>query len=109
MEAEAKSRHEQTRLQARSEIETALVSYRASRSRLRHLDESAGASERAAGLARLRFAEGASDFLPVLDAERTLLEAQDRRALGRIAATTALVAVYRSLGGTWPSGATPEP
>jgi len=55
-----------------------------------------GASERAAALARLRFDEGASDFLQVLDAERTMLEAQDRLAAGRTAATTGLVAVYRA-------------
>jgi len=38
----------------------------------------------------------------VLDAERTLLEAQDQLAAGRTAATTSLVDVYRALGGTWP-------
>jgi len=43
--------------------------------------------------------EGASDFLPVLDAERTLLDRQDARALGRTEAMTGLVAVYRALGG----------
>ena len=48
---------------------------------------------------RQRFEEGAADFLQVLDAERTLLEAQDRLAAGRTGATTALVAVYRALGG----------
>jgi outer membrane protein, multidrug efflux system len=47
----------------------------------------------------LRFTEGASDFLPVLDAERTLLEAQDRLALGRTEAAAALVAVYRATAG----------
>jgi len=38
----------------------------------------------------------------VLDAERTMLEAQDRLAAGRTAATTGLVAVYRALGGALP-------
>jgi outer membrane protein TolC len=47
----------------------------------------------------LRFTEGASDFLPVLDAERTMLEAQDRLALGRTQAAAALVNVYRATGG----------
>jgi outer membrane protein TolC len=69
---------------------------------LTHLDDAATASERAAELARLRYAEGASDFLQVLDAERTMLEAQDRLALGRTDATTGLVALYRALGGRWP-------
>ena len=102
-EAEAKARYEQAILRSRAEIETALVAYRRARERLQHLDDAAAASERAAELARLRFTEGASDFLQVLDAERSLLEAQDRRAVGRTSATTALVAVHRALGGVWPT------
>ena len=61
----------------------------------------AAASERAAELARLRFEGGVADFLQVLDAQRTVLDAQDRLALGRTDATTALVEVYRAIGGDW--------
>ena len=75
------------------------MAFRKARERLGALEESAAASERAAEFARLRFAEGAADFLQVLDAERTMLEAQDRRAVGRAAAALALVAVYRAVGG----------
>ncbi|HSE27101.1 MAG TPA: TolC family protein [Gemmatimonadales bacterium] len=98
-EAEAGARYTQAILRAEEEVETALVSYRKAQERLARLGESAGASERAAEFARLRFVEGASDFLQVLDAERTLLEAQDRLASGRADAATALVGVYRALGG----------
>jgi outer membrane protein TolC len=35
----------------------------------------------------------------VLDAERTMLERESERALGRTAAETGLIAVYRALGG----------
>jgi NodT family efflux transporter outer membrane factor (OMF) lipoprotein len=108
-EQEAEARYRQTMLQARAEIATALVAYRSARERLGHLEESARASERAAELARLRYTEGASDFLQVLDAERTLLEAQDRLAVGRSGATAALVAVYRALGGTPPASVTTPP
>jgi NodT family efflux transporter outer membrane factor (OMF) lipoprotein len=98
-EAEAKARYEQTRLRAMEDVETSLVAYSKARQSLRHLEAAAAASERAATLARLRFEEGATDFLQVLDAERTTLEAQDRLAAGRTAATTGLVALYRALGG----------
>lgn len=98
-EAQAVARYEQTMLSAQEEAETALTSYRGARARLEHLEEAAAASERAVALARLRFEGGATGFLEVLDAERTLLEAQDRLAQGRQAATTSLVAVYRALGG----------
>ena len=41
------------------------------------------------------------DFLEVLDAERTQLEAEDRKAQSRTQAVTSLVAVYKALGGGW--------
>jgi outer membrane protein TolC len=74
------------------------VQYERARERLQHLLDAAEASGRATELARLRYEEGAGDFLEVLDAERRLLEAEDRLSEGRTAATNALVGVYRSLG-----------
>ena len=55
----------------------------------------------AAMLARQRYDNGATDFLTVLDAERVLLEAQDQFAQSQTRTATALVAVYKSLGGGW--------
>jgi len=101
-EAEAEAYYRKTQLQAYEEIATTVVAYNKARRSLDFLEAAARASERAAGLARLRFDEGATDFLQVLDAERTMLEAQDRLATGRTAATTGLVALYRALGGTLP-------
>ena len=100
-QAEAEARYEQSVLRAMQETETALVTYQKARGRLERLDESAAASERAAELARLRFEGGVADFLQVLDAQRTVLDAQDRLAQGRTDATTALVEVYRAIGGDW--------
>jgi NodT family efflux transporter outer membrane factor (OMF) lipoprotein len=99
VQAEAKARYRQTVLESMEEVERSRIRYEKSRARLRHLEDAAAASERAAELARLRFTEGASDFLPVLDAERTMLEAQDRLVVGRTEAASALVAVYRATGG----------
>ena len=42
-----------------------------------------------------------TDCLTVLDAERTLLEAQDRLAESETLTVTALVAVSKALGGGW--------
>jgi multidrug efflux system outer membrane protein len=42
-----------------------------------------------------------ADFLTVLDAERTLLDAQDRLADSETRTATALIAVYKALGGGW--------
>ncbi len=98
-EAEADANYRKTALQAREEIATSVVAYTKARQSLDYLEAAAKASERAAALARLRFDEGASDLLQVLDAERTMLAAQDRLVAGRTAATTGLVAVYRAVGG----------
>lgn len=99
---EARANYDQTVLLALEETETALVTYDRARARLTHLTDAAAASERAAELARLRFQEGVTDFLQVLDAERTMLEAQDQLAEGRTNAVTAFVQLYRALGGAWP-------
>ena len=56
-----------------------------------------------AELARLRFNGGVADFLQVLDAERTQLEAQDQLAQSRSGAATAYAALYKALGGSWPA------
>src|SRR5256885_9915380 len=60
------------------DMETSLARYRAGRLQVERLQDASAASERAAELARMRFREGVTDFLQVLDAERTQLEAQDR-------------------------------
>ena len=106
---EARASYDQQVLLALEETETALVAYDRARARLALLRESAEASERAAELARLRFDEGVTDFLQVLDAERTMLEAQDALARGQTDAVTAFVALYRALGGIWPLSADDQP
>ena len=102
-EREAQSQYDATVLRAVQEIESALVRYRTARGRVDRIREAAAASERAAGLARLRFTGGVADFLQVLDAERTQLEAQDQLAQSRTDAATAYAALYKALGGSWPN------
>jgi outer membrane protein, multidrug efflux system len=104
-ESEAQAQYDATVLRALQDVETSLVRYRTARGRLSRLRDAADASERAAELARLRFTGGVADFLQVLDAERTQLEAQDQLARSRTEAATAYAALYKALGGTWP-GAT---
>ena len=83
------------------EVETALVRYRR-RGPVQRIKDAAGRGA-AAELARARFSGGVADFLQVLDAERTQLEAQDQLAQGRTQAATAYAALYKALGGTLPS------
>jgi multidrug efflux system outer membrane protein len=98
-EAEAQARYTQTVLRALQEVETGLVRYRTARARVERIQEAAEASARAAELARLRFTGGVADFLQVLDAERTQLEAEEQLAQSQTDAATAYAALYQALGG----------
>ncbi len=96
--------YEKTVLDALEETEDSLVTHARARDRLVHDEAAVRASNTAASLARVRYENGASDFLQVLDAERTLLESEDRLARSRTEAATSLIAVYKALGGGWQAG-----
>jgi outer membrane protein, multidrug efflux system len=93
--------YEQSVLRALEETEDALVTHARTRESLKDATDSAQASLTAARLARTRYEGGVVDFLVVLDAERTQLEAEDRLAQSRTDAATSLIAVYKALGGGW--------
>ena len=78
------------------------MTYDRAHARLSILESAVRSSSRAADLAQQRFEAGLTDFLQVLDAERTLLDAENQLAIGHTTAATALVAVYKAVGGTWP-------
>ena len=94
--------YERTVLTALEETEGALVDFGQEQSRQQFLATSAEASQKATDLAHQRYEGGVSDFLSVLDAQRSLLEAQDRLAASQTRTVTALVAIYKALGGGVP-------
>ena len=96
---EAFADYEQTMLLALEDTENALVAYGQRQERLVKLTDEARESSRAASIARLRYREGAVDFLALLDAERTQLQAEDGVALAESDVFTALVGLYRAVGG----------
>ncbi len=93
--------YEQTVLRALEETENAFVDFAQNQSRLAATVDQAAASGRAAELARIRYREGAIEFLRLLDAERTLLEAEDAVARAETDLNTSVVAIYKALGGGW--------
>ncbi len=99
---EAQSTYNATVLQALEESEGSLVTYDRAHARLAILESAVRSSARAADLAQQRFEAGLTDFLQVLDAERTLLDAESQLTQGYTSAATALVSVYKAVGGTWP-------
>lgn len=95
----ALARYEQTVLRALEETDASLTDYSKALVKQEHLQNSATASIEAATLARARFESGAADFLTVLDAERSVLEAEDELARSETQTATALLATYKALGG----------
>lgn len=100
--------YEKTVLGALEETENALVTHARDRDSLAHVAAAANASATAARLARTRYEGGYVDFLEVLDAERTQLEAEDRLAQSRTETATSLIAVYKALGGGWEQAPLPR-
>ena len=95
----ALARYEQTVLRALEETDASMTDYVKSLAKQEHLRQSASASAHAAMLARARFDNGAADFLTVLDAERTMLDAEDQLARTETQTATSLLAMYKALGG----------
>ncbi len=91
--------YEQTVLRALEETENALAAYREQQRRLVSLVDQARESGRAAAIARIRYREGLADFLALLDAERTELQAQEAVAQAEAGVFTGVVGIYKSLGG----------
>jgi outer membrane protein TolC len=98
---EAKANYNATILRALEESEGSLVTYDRAHARVSVLESAVRSSTRALDLAQQRFEAGLTDFLQVLDAERTLLDAENQLAQAHTAAAIALVAVYKAMGGAW--------
>ena len=88
-------------LTAAQEVEDALVGFLQSQEQVRSLDNSVRAAKRAADLSLLQYREGATDYTPVLDSERMLMQQQEKLTQSRGAVPTYLVALYKALGGGW--------
>jgi multidrug efflux system outer membrane protein len=86
-------------LRALEATETAMVNFsREEQSRAR-LQQAAASSAKAAGYARERFEAGIDNFLDVLVAQLTMLEAQDLLATSEIDVARNLITIYKALGG----------
>jgi multidrug efflux system outer membrane protein len=58
-------------------------------------------ARRALQIAEARYREGADDLLQVLDAQRTLFQAEDQLAQTRLSRLQASIALFKALGGGW--------
>ncbi len=93
--------YKQTVLLALEEIKTTMSFYQGQSQRRDDLILAVEASRLAAKLSRDRYEAGLDDFLDVLNAQLTVLQAENELAVAETNAAAGLIAVYKSLGGGW--------
>ncbi|TRW14129.1 efflux transporter outer membrane subunit [Glacieibacterium frigidum] len=96
-----------TLLNALQETETALADYAGERDRNAALLNARDLNREAVRIVRLRYGAGATSFIDVLDAERSLSNADASLAESDALLTTRQIAVFKALGGGWEG--LPEP
>jgi NodT family efflux transporter outer membrane factor (OMF) lipoprotein len=98
---EAAIAYHKTVLQAWHDVVNALVAHRLEQDRRARLRAQADHSRQALDLARTRYNDGVTDFLTVLDTERTLLQAEQQHAASTTNVALDLVQLFKALGGGW--------
>jgi NodT family efflux transporter outer membrane factor (OMF) lipoprotein len=93
--------YRKTVLNALAEVEDALVAYAKERTRHQALQASAADFKRSQMLALDSYEEGYATYLDVLDAQRSLYQAQDSVAQSDQQLIDDLIALYKALGGGW--------
>lgn len=93
--------YEQTVAVALEETEDSLSQFTRTARQAGLMSSATRSAEEATRLSRLRFTSGSVDLLIVLDAERQSLAAEDALVQAQVGQATALVSVYRSMGGGW--------
>ncbi|HSE41628.1 MAG TPA: efflux transporter outer membrane subunit [Acidobacteriota bacterium] len=103
--------YESTIIQAFREVEDSLVDYQKSGERRVSQASRVEAERRVLTLAEVRYRGGVSDYLEVLDAQRSLFDAELDSVISIRNQLVALVRLYKALGGGWTEPAptnTPE-
>jgi outer membrane protein TolC len=99
--AELVENYKTTLLGALREVEDALAAVSSARRRYADLAVSVRESRDAYRQSRVRYEAGTDDFQSVLDAQRTLFEAEDSLAVAHAERVVAAVQLIRALGGGW--------
>ena len=98
---QAMANYENTALLAFEDVENALTAYAKEQIRRQQLGVAVKSSEESLRLANQLYANGLSNFINVLDAERSLYQAQDALVQSDRTISADLIALYKSLGGGW--------
>jgi len=96
-------------VQAFTDVENALTAYRYATEQEALEREAVATAQRAADIARAQVLAGTSDIVQALQAQTTLFNDLDLLAQVRLARFSALVSLYKALGGGWTVDATAPP
>jgi len=83
------------------DVENALVAFAKEWEHRKALNDAVTYNRRALDLSTQLYTQGTTDFLSVLDAERSLFASQTALSQSKAAISTDLVALYKALGGGW--------
>ena len=106
-ERQALYAYERSVLLAFREVDDSLVGLRQSTLRRGSEGERVAAERKVLELAEVRYRGGVSDYLEVLDAQRSLFDAELSSTSAQRDEFVALIQLYKALGGGWPQA--PEP
>jgi outer membrane protein, multidrug efflux system len=98
---EALITYEKTVLTALQEAEDAMVRYTKARSANEALARAVESTRQSADIALALYQKGLVDFLNVLQSQQALFQVQDQFVQGRQEVSTALVTLFKALGGGW--------
>lgn len=91
-------------LQSLQDVDDSLVAFNREQVKLQSIRQEVTADQRALNLSTDLFEKGSTDFLSVLDAQRTLFAAQTDQAVSEQQVSLDLVSLYKVLGGGWTQG-----
>lgn len=100
-EEQALAAYEKAVLLSLEDVENALVAYTNEKKRYHSLEEQVNAARRTVELAKNRYTKGVADFLNVLDAQRSLYQAEDSLIQSERTIAVNLITLYKALGGGW--------
>jgi len=98
---QALTQYQKTVLTALQDVDNALVAYAKEQTRRQALADAVAANRRAVDLANRLYTQGLTNFLNVLEAERSLYTTEDALVQSHRNISLDLVALYKALGGGW--------
>ena len=103
IQQETLAAYQKTILTALQDVENALIAYAKDQQRRAALIDAVAANRKAVKLSTLLYTEGQTDFLNVLDAQRSQYTSEQALVISTRSLSTDLVALYKALGGGWES------